>query len=237
MKFVIFAMLFLIIATSSKADNVITIGTNSVPATFDDTGLSDSVKSLICKDLSNYFSYGKNIDTVFHIQGTADCRRLNSVINSKHAKGIMDSVYLTCTNGLQMIYIKSKLTNMYTDILRMTPDVLNIVSNATDFIHLFNSCQVTNYSPGAKCAMFRSIESPEIPTVTNEIVNGIDSNWIKEKYTLPAIIDYNPMIVWSQYPRISIFTIRSYTDGARNVPEAATQYIGCISNQWFFIAY
>lgn len=230
-------MLFLLVSTISLADNFISIGTNSIPVSFEDTELPVSVQSLICNDLSKYFAYSKDISSLFHIQETTNKHRLHSIVNSKHAKGIMGNVYLSRTEGMQTVYVKRKLTNTYTNILQTVPNLNNLVSNATDFISVFNSCQITNYSPDAKCALFRSLESPEIPSATNDIVEGIESSWIKEKYSLPAIIDYNSMIVWTNYPQIPIFTIRSFTEESKSIPEASTQYIGCISNKWFFIAY
>ena len=224
--------------TCAFSDNHISIGTNSCSAFFIDAVVPADVQSVVCADLSRYFSYNQNLNMVFDMDERTNNFPLSPICDSRHATNMMDNVELAkLADGTYEIRIAKDLTDSYQYIQGQNPFALTQISNAVAFVSTFNSGAVTNYSESDKCRLFRTLESPSIPTQIEEITAGLTSYWCTHKYSLPAIIDLRRQTVWVGHPDIPVVPVRVCSSQTTGVLSSATHYIGAISNEWFFIAY
>ena len=224
--------------TCAFSDNHIFIGTNTCSAIFLDATVPTDVQSVVCADLSRYFSYNHNLNMIFDMDGRTNNFPLSSICDSRHATNMMDNVELVIlVGGTYEIRIAKDLTDSYQYIQGQTPFALTLISNAVAFVSTFNSGAVTNYSAADKCRLFRTLESPNIPTQTEEISAGLTSYWCTQKYSLPALIDWRRQSVWTGHSDIPVVPVRVCSSQTTGVLSSATHYIGAISNEWFFIAY
>lgn len=227
-----------LICVVALSDNSVSIGTNSCSVHFADAAVPVDMRSLICEDLSRYFSYNPNICMVFEMTSQTNRHPLCPICDSQHATNMLDNVELAMlSNGTYEIRVGKDLTDTYQNILLQHPLALSQISNAVTFVSHFNSGVVTNYTSIDKCRLFRTLESPNIPTQTEKIASGLVSFWCTQKYSLPALIDWKKQRVWNGHPDIPVLPVRVCSSQADGILSSATYYIGVISNDWFFIAY
>lgn len=220
------------------SENSVSIGTNSCSVHFADNTVPVYKRRAICEDLSRYFSYNPNICMVFEMSPQTNCYPLCPICDSQHATNMLDNVELVMLpNGTYEILLGKDLTDTYQNILLQYPLALSQISNAVTFVSHFNSGAVTNYSNAEKCRLFRTLESPNIPTQTAEIASGLVSFWCTQKYSLPALIDWKKQTVWNGHSDIPVLPVRVCSSQTNGILSSATHYIGAISNEWFFIAY
>ena len=220
------------------SDNSVSIGTNSCSVHFADTSVPVDKRGLICEDLSRYFSYNPHIGMVFEMSSQTNRYPLCPICDSQHASNILDNVELAMlTNGTYEIRVGKDLTDTYQNILLQYPLALSEISNAVTFVSHFNSGTVTNYTNSDKCRLFKTLESPNIPTQAEEISFGLASFWCAQKYSLPALIDWKRQTVWNGHPDIPVLPVRVRSVKEEGILSSATHYIGVISNEWFFIAH
>ena len=220
------------------SDNSVSIGTNNCSVHFSDTAIPVDRRNLICEDLSRYFSYNPYIGMVFEMSSQTNRYPLCPICDSQHATNMLDNVELAMLpNGTYEICVTKDLTDTYQNILLRHPFALSQISNAVTFVSHFNSGAVTNYSNADKCRLFRTLESPNIPTQTEEIASGLVSFWCTQKYSLPSLIDWKKQTIWNGHPDIPVLPVRVCSSQTNGILSSATHYIGAISNDWFFIAY
>ena len=223
------------LANALLAQNPIHIaGTDFMPV-FADSGLSETNKAIICSDLERYFSYNSTLALVFGLSTWNENIPPRTLIDSRHNDSIAKNVTIRSVASRQL-NIPKALSDTYTNLFISTPASTSLLAAATAFIGEFNSGNVTNYSDAAICHLFRTADSWQPLTVTNDIRAGLKSYWTKTKYTQPCIIDYQVGKIWPEREEIRTFLVRSISTETNKLPHTTSYLIGNDGTEWFMLA-
>ena len=236
MKAIILIMLTISALTNGLfAESSICIaGTNFTPV-FADNGLSETNKTIICADLERYFSYNGSLNTMFNLKEEAENIQVRTLISSRHNHEIKANITIRNMVSRQLDIPKA-LSDTYTNLFASIPASTSLLAAATAFIGEFNNGNVTNYSDAAICHLFRTADSWQPLTVTNDIRAGLKSYWTKTKYTQPCIIDYQVGKIWPEREEVRTFLVRSIAVETNELVDTTTYLIGNDGTEWFMLA-
>lgn len=169
------------------AEDSVRIGTNTLFATFDDTELSVTNRSLILADVSRVFAVFDSIGDLFPMRD-GDFQ-VDMLRKSPEALPERFRPYpvLTRTNGLLQLVMPRRLTNTYTNALTFIETHRAAVTNAYAWIDWINSGDVTNASYQDKCELaFSSIT----PTLTANAADNLAGSLFITHPCQPSILDF-----------------------------------------------
>ena len=190
MKTSLITFLAIASAFTCQADNMFTIGTNTISVIFQTNAILQPDRDFISSDLEKVFAFAKNLEAAFSTTSVPTKLELEWYpAPQPFPDGLRRQLSVSHQDGAVIIMPKDELISKYLDAKIFAQTNTILLEQFDNIVTAFNSGSVTNLSIAAKKEIFWTPKSGDVSDVKmSEIIQTVSSDAVLH---YPSVLNYD----------------------------------------------